>query len=123
MKCVSNNILLILERLFFSLLACLTRACFNIFASVVAYQLSLKMGDVLGDGTEGSVFIQLIGDKGLTEQIQLRQAGNSKIRFEKGRTYKFTVETVDIGKVRFQQWPFIRRVCGRVYKSCLDPKF
>ncbi|XP_074616097.1 uncharacterized protein LOC141875648 isoform X1 [Acropora palmata] len=66
---------------------------------IVAYQLCLKMGDVLGEGTEGNVFIQLIGDKGLTEQIQLRQAGNSKIRFEKGRTYKFTVETVDIGKI------------------------
>ena len=74
----------------------------GLFVAVVAYQLCLKMGDVLGEGTEGNVFIQLIGDKGLTEQIQLRQAGNSKIRFEKGRTYKFTVETVDIGKVRFQ---------------------
>ena len=71
------------------------------------------MGDVLGDGTEGNVFIQLIGDKGMTEQIQLRQAGNSKIRFEKGRTYKFTVETVDIGKVRFQQLLFeLRRSMG-----------
>ena len=59
------------------------------------------MGDVLGDGTEGNVFIQLFGDNGMTEQIQLRQAGNSKIRFGKGRTYKFTVETIDIGKVRF----------------------
>ena len=79
-----------------------TYFCFNfLFALVVAYQLCLKLGDVLGDGTEGNVFIQLVGDKGLTEQIQLRQAGNSKIRFEKGRTYKFTVETVDIGKVRF----------------------
>jgi len=59
------------------------------------------MGEVIGEGTEGNVFIQLIGDKGMTEQIQLRQAGNSKICFEKGRTYKFTVETIDIGKVRF----------------------
>jgi len=59
------------------------------------------MGDVLGDGTEGNVFIQLFGDKGMTEQIKLRQAGNSGIRFEKGRTYKFTVETIDIGKVSF----------------------
>lgn len=66
---------------------------------IVAYQLCLKMGEVLGDGTEGNVFIQLFGDKGMTEQIQLRQAGNSKIRFEKGRTYKFTVETIDIGKI------------------------
>jgi len=75
--------------------------CLVLFVTVVAYQLCLKMGDVLGDGTEGNVFIQLFGDKGMTEQIQLRQAGNSKIRFEKGRTYKFTVETIDIGKVSF----------------------
>ncbi|XP_048580672.1 uncharacterized protein LOC5511245 isoform X3 [Nematostella vectensis] len=66
---------------------------------VVAYQLCLKMGDVLGDGTEGNVYIQLVGDKGMTEQIQLRQHGNAKIKFDKGRTYKFTVETPDIGKV------------------------
>ena len=77
-----------------------SRSKTNHFVAVVAYQLCLKMGDVLGDGTEGNVFIQLFGDKGMTEQIQLRQAGNSKIRFEKGRTYKFTVETVDMGKVR-----------------------
>jgi hypothetical protein len=66
---------------------------------VVAYQLCLKMGDVLGDGTEGNVYIQLVGAKGMTEQIMLRQDGNSKIKFEKGRTYKFTIETVDIGPV------------------------
>ena len=71
----------------------------SFFSLVVAYQLCLKMGDVLGEGTEGNVFIQLFGEVGMTEKIQLRQAGNSKIRFEKGRTYKFTVETVDIGKV------------------------
>ena len=70
------------------------------------------MGEVLGDGTEGNVFIQLFGDKGMTEQIQLRQAGNSKIRFEKGRTYKFTVETIDIGKVRFA-WNVFSEISAR----------
>ena len=68
------------------------------------------MGDVCGDGTEGNIFIQLFGDKGMTEKIQLRQDGNSKIRFEKGRTYKFTVETVDIGKVSRTKSVFIRLV-------------
>ena len=57
------------------------------------------MGEIHGDGTEGNVYIQLVGSKGMTEKIMLRQDGNSKIKFEKGRTYKFTIETIDIGPV------------------------
>ena len=52
-----------------------------------------------GTGTDGNVYIQLFGERGNTAKIQLRQAGDSKNKFEKGRTYKFTVDTVDIGKV------------------------
>ena len=58
------------------------------------------MGDVKGSGTDGNVYIQLFGERGNTAKIQLRQAGDTRNKFEKGRTYKFTVDTVDIGKVR-----------------------
>lgn len=57
------------------------------------------MGDVKGSGTDGNVYIQLFGERGNTAKIQLRQAGDTRNKFEKGRTYKFTVDTVDIGKV------------------------
>ena len=57
------------------------------------------MGDVQGSGTEGTVFIELIGVKGKTERIALREANDSRIRFEKGKSYKFTIETSDVGKV------------------------
>ena len=57
------------------------------------------MGDVKGSGTDGNVYIQLFGERGNTAKIQLRQAGDTSNKFEKGRTYKFTVDTVDIGKV------------------------
>lgn len=59
------------------------------------------MGDVKGSGTDGNVYIQLFGERGNTAKIQLRQAGDTRNKFEKGRTYKFTVDTVDIGKVQY----------------------
>ncbi|EDO39591.1 predicted protein, partial [Nematostella vectensis] len=67
---------------------------------LATYNLSIKVGDVKGSGTDGNVYIQLFGEKGNTAKIQLRQAGDQKNRFEKGRTYKFTVDTVDIGKIK-----------------------
>ena len=59
----------------------------------------MKVGDVRGSGADGNVYIQLFGSEGKTAKIQLRQAGDTKNRFEKGKTYKFTVDTVDIGQV------------------------
>ena len=59
--------------------------------------MSVKLGDVASPDT--NLYIQLIGDKGETSKIMLRPVGSQFNKFEKGRTYKFTVETVDIGKV------------------------
>ena len=71
------------------------------FYFTATYNLSIKVGDVKGSGTDGNVYIQLFGERGNTAKIQLRQAGDTRNKFEKGRTYKFTVDTVDIGKVTF----------------------
>ena len=76
--------------------ACLFFSC----SPAATYNLSIRVGDVKGSGTDGNVYIQLFGERGNTAKIQLRQAGDTKNKFEKGRTYKFTVDTVDIGKVR-----------------------
>ena len=64
-----------------------------------SYQVSVKTGDVRGAGTDANVFIQLFGDKGDTGKQQLRNAENSKNKFERGKTDKFNIEAVDIGKV------------------------
>ena len=69
------------------------------FYILVTYNLSMKVGDVHGSGADGNVYIQLFGTEGKTAKIQLRQAGDTRNRFEKGKTYKFTVDTVDIGQV------------------------
>ncbi|XP_046860542.1 lipoxygenase homology domain-containing protein 1-like isoform X2 [Xenia sp. Carnegie-2017] len=68
-------------------------------AATVTYELCLKMGDVQGTGTEGSVFVELIGSIGNTERIILRESDDSRIKFAKGKSYKFTIETADIGLV------------------------
>lgn len=63
------------------------------------YNMSMRLGEVSGSGTDGNVYIQLFGDDGNTAKIQLRQSGDTKNKFEAGELYKFTVGTVDIGKI------------------------
>jgi hypothetical protein len=64
--------------------------------------MSVKLGEVLSPDT--NLHVQIFGEKGETSKIMLRPVGTSFNRFEKGRTYKFTVETVDIGKVGMSEY-------------------
>ena len=51
-------------------------------------------------GTDANVTLQLYGDKGQTEKIMLRQEkGKTLKRFDRGRTDRFTVQTMDVGTV------------------------
>ena len=59
----------------------------------------MKTGDIRGAGTDANVYIILIGDNGDTGKLMLRQAENTKNKFERGRTDMFTIEAMDIGKV------------------------
>lgn len=77
--------------LILSFMNCITAATYNI---------SMRLGEVNGSGTDGNVYIQLFGEEGNTAKIQLRQSGDMSNKFETGELYKFTVATVDIGKVR-----------------------
>ena len=66
----------------------------------VAYNLTFKTGDMPYAGTDANVTLQLFGDKGQTEKIMLRQElGKTLKRFDRGRTDRFTVQTMDVGKV------------------------
>ena len=59
-----------------------------------------KTGDMPYAGTDANVTLQLFGDKGQTEKIMLRQeSGKTLKRFDRGRTDRFTVQTMDVGKV------------------------
>ena len=83
------------------MLTVLSRFCFllnvNCFISDTSYTMSVKLGEVLSPDT--NLYVQLFGEEGETSKIMLRPVGSSLNKFEKGRTYKFTVETVNIGKV------------------------
>ena len=66
----------------------------------VAYNLTFKTGDMQYAGTDANVTLQLFGDKGQTEKIMLRQeSGKTLERFDRGRTDRFNVQTMDVGKV------------------------
>ena len=72
----------------------------DISSKDVAYNLTFKTGDMPYAGTDANVTLQLFGDKGQTEKIMLRQeSGKTLKRFDRGRTDRFTVQTMDVGKV------------------------
>ena len=71
-------------------------------------------------GTDANVTLQLFGDKGQTEKIMLRQeSGKTLKRFDRGRTDRFTVQTMDVGKVSESLNMYIpfARVCGDTIKN------
>lgn len=73
---------------------------FFCFMEDAAYNLTFKTGDMPYAGTDANVTLQLFGDKGQTEKIMLRQeSGKTLKRFDRGRTDRFTVQTMDVGKV------------------------
>ena len=62
--------------------------------------MTVRKGDIRGAGTDANVYLQIFGRKGDTGRLPLRQSENTKNKCEKGRADMFTVEAVDIGKVR-----------------------
>ncbi|XP_032223635.2 lipoxygenase homology domain-containing protein 1 isoform X2 [Nematostella vectensis] len=69
--------------------------------SNTTYELEFKTGDQPGAGTDANVTLQIFGAKGQTEKIMLRQEGRTRTlqRFDRGRTDKFDVQTMDVGEV------------------------
>ena len=59
----------------------------------------MRTGDIRGAGTDANVFVRIFGETGETGKLQLRQADNTKDKWERGRTDMFTLEAMDIGKV------------------------
>ncbi|XP_071954737.1 lipoxygenase homology domain-containing protein 1-like [Antedon mediterranea] len=71
--------------------------------STTSYHVSVKTGDERGAGTDANVHIKLFGKDGDTGLLPLKQAENTKNKFERGRTDKFTLEAVDIGKIEYMK--------------------
>ena len=70
-----------------------------VFLSIdIMYQVIFKTGEQPNAGTDANVYFQLVGDKGQTERIELREDRNLRL-FEAGGSDKFRIETQDVGKV------------------------
>ncbi|XP_048065057.1 lipoxygenase homology domain-containing protein 1 isoform X2 [Megalobrama amblycephala] len=63
---------------------------------LINYEVTVVTGDVFAGGTNANVFIQIYGDQGKTEVLNLGSRSNN---FERGTTEIFKVEAKDVGKI------------------------
>ena len=67
-------------------------------ANRVDYGVKITTSDIIFAGTEDDIFIDIIGTKGCTHRQPLD--GEYFGSLERGKTVKFTVNSVDLGEVR-----------------------
>ncbi|KAL1253398.1 hypothetical protein QQF64_018091 [Cirrhinus molitorella] len=63
---------------------------------LINYEVTVVTGDVWAGGTNANVFLQIYGEEGKTELIQLKSRSNN---FERGTTEIFRIEGLDVGRV------------------------
>uniref|UniRef100_A0A8C1KV82 Lipoxygenase homology domains 1a n=1 Tax=Cyprinus carpio TaxID=7962 RepID=A0A8C1KV82_CYPCA len=63
---------------------------------LINYEVTVVTGDVWAAGTNANVFLQIYGEAGKTELIQLKSRSNN---FERGTTEIFRIEGLDVGRV------------------------
>ncbi|XP_052266123.1 lipoxygenase homology domain-containing protein 1-like isoform X2 [Dreissena polymorpha] len=61
------------------------------------YMITTKTGDVRFAGTDANVFIQMVGQKGMTPKLTL---DNPKNNFERGMTDNFELKAVNVGQIK-----------------------
>lgn len=87
--------------------------CINLTPDV-SYHISVKTGDIPGASSDSRVFIKLYGEKADSSKEPLLVSDNDLGNyFERGRVDEFTLDMMDIGKVR-NIW-FYNTLC-----KCLD---
>lgn len=68
-----------------------------VFVLDKGYTVSVHLGKVLDPYTK--LYLQLCGENDESTKIVLRPSGTAADTFQEGKTYKFSVEMPDIGKV------------------------
>ncbi|XP_058639789.1 lipoxygenase homology domain-containing protein 1 isoform X2 [Onychostoma macrolepis] len=63
---------------------------------LINYEITVLTGDVFAGGTNANVFIQIYGDQGKTEVLQIGSRSNN---YERGATDIFKIEAKDVGKI------------------------
>eukprot|EP01119_Soliformovum_irregulare_P003103 TRINITY_DN133_c0_g1_i3.p1 TRINITY_DN133_c0_g1~~TRINITY_DN133_c0_g1_i3.p1 ORF type:complete len:710 (+),score=244.05 TRINITY_DN133_c0_g1_i3:779-2908(+) len=63
------------------------------------YQVKVKTGNLKGAGTDANVFVQLTGDKSVSEALPLKFSLTNTNKFERGCLDVFTFDAPDVGKI------------------------
>ena len=63
----------------------------------VDYSITVITDDIRGNGTDGNVYVTLIGDKGESDELQLSPQDDGNRLFERNATDKFLVSATDVG--------------------------
>ena len=69
--------------------------------AIIAYDITMNVGEVKSAGSDGNVYIKLFGTKGESRQILLRRIGDRDKQFVAGGLYQFTIAETDIGQVKW----------------------
>ena len=68
----------------------------------IKYKFTIKTGDSFGAGTDSNIFVELIGDKGVTPRLNLNKdvsLNKTDDLFEKDKTDIFEVLSNNVGKL------------------------
>ena len=73
----------------------------------------MTTADVLGAGTDGSVYLSLSGDRGSTEEVLVSSDGSSSDpeAFSRANAFVFSFTGVDVGDNRSIQVRLVRSRC------------
>jgi len=69
-------------------------------AATSVYKVSIRISDLESAGTDENIYIEIMGDIGATRRITLEQSETNETKFVRGQTDVFTIESIDVGKVR-----------------------
>nr|XP_058131522.1 oxygen-regulated protein 1 isoform X2 [Dasypus novemcinctus] len=64
---------------------------------VVAYEIHVYTGKILGAETESNVFINLVGTRGDSGKRRLHQSKNNDVKFQRGQVDVFSIKVVSLG--------------------------
>jgi len=74
------------------------RTLFPASGDVTTYTIKVKTGKVKGAGTDANVYMWLIGDKGKTDKMELKNSLTNLNKFESGCLDVFNMDAKDIGQ-------------------------
>jgi hypothetical protein len=63
------------------------------------YEISVAISDLEGAGTDQDIYVQLVGETGISRREILERPSTFGSAYERGRTYTCNVSVFDVGKI------------------------